>query len=149
MSGTVYRLFAADDTLLYIGASMTAATRLGAHADKGWWGEVQRATFEHHPTREAAFEAEGVAIATERPRYNVARTRRVMSDAERQRRKLERERKFEERMAAQQAELRELRDRCYQVHGRCGNCGRREPWVVKGTQTCDRCGCDVREEIAA
>lgn len=71
MKGVVYRAFAADGELLYIGATVNPGARLHAHGrDRDWWTEVASITLEHHASRDAAFAAERRAILGERPRYN-------------------------------------------------------------------------------
>lgn len=71
-SCTLYRHFDAADELLYVGIAFEPAARRRQHAaDKLWWLEVARTSYEHHPTREAALQAEAAAIRAERPRWNV------------------------------------------------------------------------------
>lgn len=67
----LYRLYGADDALLYVGISVHLARWAGHATDKPWWREVARATVEWFPDRSAALTAERAAIATERPRCNV------------------------------------------------------------------------------
>lgn len=70
---TLYRLFAADGQLLYVGITWNAGYRLKEHAgDKPWWPSVASATFEHFATREEALAAERRAIRFERPVNNIA-----------------------------------------------------------------------------
>jgi predicted GIY-YIG superfamily endonuclease len=67
----LYRLFAADGALLYIGIAKNVGRRREEHARiQPWWLEVQRQTVEWHPDRVAALKAEAEAIRDERPRYN-------------------------------------------------------------------------------
>ena len=69
----VYRLYAADDTLLYVGVTGHLGARMAEHAaGTPWWAEVARKTVAWHETREAALLAESDAVRDERPRYNVA-----------------------------------------------------------------------------
>lgn len=71
----LYRLFAADDTLLYVGVSSHIEARWKKHAAlKWWWPEVARKTVEWLESRDAAEAAELEAIRTERPVHNVARS---------------------------------------------------------------------------
>lgn len=73
---TLYRLYAADDSLLYVGIAGNPGRRWEQHAGvKPWWGHVSRTTCEHFPTREAAARAELVAIRTENPKHNIAGAR--------------------------------------------------------------------------
>lgn len=67
----VYRLFDADDRLLYVGISSRAARRFDEHSVKRWFPLVVKITLEWHDTEAAAHVAERRAIATERPRYNI------------------------------------------------------------------------------
>lgn len=69
----LYRFYAADGTLLYIGISKSAIARMVQHAtDKNWWGEVERITVQRVPgPRSLAEEEERLAISLERPKYNV------------------------------------------------------------------------------
>ncbi len=70
---TLYRLYGSDDTLLYVGISKHALTRIGQHArDKDWYGQVGRMEFEHFNTREEAAAAEVDAIHREAPIHNIA-----------------------------------------------------------------------------
>lgn len=69
---TLYRLFNADNQLLYIGIADHWPRRINDHAhDKPWWPEVATTTVEHFPNRETAVAAETQAIRTEHPRHNV------------------------------------------------------------------------------
>jgi predicted GIY-YIG superfamily endonuclease len=73
----LYRMFNADDELLYVGISMSALNRIGQHkTEKAWWHEVAKITIEtHHVERDLIFEIEREAIRTECPRYNVKHAR--------------------------------------------------------------------------
>jgi len=72
----LYRFWAADGTLLYIGLTMNPPTRFKAHSkDKEWWLLVASVTFEHFPTRDALVAAERAAIEQERPVHNVTYNR--------------------------------------------------------------------------
>lgn len=69
----VYRLFATDDTLLYVGVAKRFGTRWEQHAKvQPWWPHVDHQTVQWYPAREDALLAEKVAIETERPVYNIA-----------------------------------------------------------------------------
>ena len=62
----VYRLFAADDTLLYVGVAKRFGTRWEQHARaQPWWPHVDHQTVYWHPSRESALLVEKAAI--ERP----------------------------------------------------------------------------------
>jgi len=68
---TLYRMFAANDRLLYVGISARAVERWRPHGhDKKWWREVSGVTVQHFATREQALAAELVAIRTEAPKHN-------------------------------------------------------------------------------
>jgi len=70
---TLYRMFAADGGLLYVGISSRAAMRWEQHrGEKPWWSEVARITVEHFADRAAALAAELAAIRSEGPLYNIA-----------------------------------------------------------------------------
>ena len=70
----VYRLYAADGTLLYIGSSYNPDARCEVHRRRPWWREVARRTEEWHPFRGAAYWAETKAIRIESPKFNRAGT---------------------------------------------------------------------------
>lgn len=68
----VYRIYDADDVLLYVGAANNVKDRLSYHSGiKRWWSEAARYEAEWYDTRDDAEHAEAVAINTEGPLYNV------------------------------------------------------------------------------
>lgn len=72
MSTTVYRMFDADDELLYVGITLNPPARFAKHKqDKPWWTLVKRIELMHHETREAALSTEKHFIETEKPLWNV------------------------------------------------------------------------------
>jgi predicted GIY-YIG superfamily endonuclease len=72
----LYRLYAADGSLLYVGVTGDLRVRLAKHAaDKPWWTEVARKTAAWHDSRKEALLAEAAAIRDESPRYNVTEPR--------------------------------------------------------------------------
>jgi hypothetical protein len=72
----LYRFFASDGSLLYIGITADPGARWKQHAgDKPWWSTVANITVEAFPSREAVLEAERAAILAERPRHNVVHNR--------------------------------------------------------------------------
>lgn len=72
----LYRHFAADGSLLYVGISLSPLARLSQHRDSSpWYGEIARVEVEWHPNREAALAAEKAAIQAEGPRHNVIHAR--------------------------------------------------------------------------
>lgn len=66
----VYRLYDADDVLLYIGSAFDPAERCKAHVRQSWWPKVARRADEWFPHRRAAYVAEMNAIASEDAKYN-------------------------------------------------------------------------------
>lgn len=73
----LYRHFAADDTLLYVGISLTILQRTISHrGGAAWYDQIVKITIETYDTREAAFTAETLAIQNERPLYNIDKTPR-------------------------------------------------------------------------
>lgn len=70
---SLYRFFDADGTLLYVGITNALHTRLKGHeSTKPWWELVRSIRVDHLPTRQAALEAEAVAIRREHPAFNIA-----------------------------------------------------------------------------
>lgn len=68
----LYRLFGADNELLYVGITNNPERRLDHHrARKPWWREVTMRVVEWYDDRPAAERAERKAIQTEGPRYNI------------------------------------------------------------------------------
>ena len=69
----LYRHFDSEGRLLYVGISMCALTRLSGHRGAShWFPDIATITIAWFPTRDAAIEAEGIAIRDERPMYNLA-----------------------------------------------------------------------------
>lgn len=67
----LYRLYDAEDRLLYLGITVNVKQRLPQHAmTKFWWHLVVRTDVEWHPNRRAAEDAERIATVTERPIYD-------------------------------------------------------------------------------
>ena len=68
----LYRHFAGDGRLLYVGISLNAIIRLAAHRTRSsWFDEIVRVEVERHPTRQAALAAELAAIRNEKPLHNI------------------------------------------------------------------------------
>lgn len=68
----VYRLFASDGRLLYIGCSILPVDRIYAHSRvQPWATAIASATFEWHPSRKEAEAVEDAAIRAELPEWNV------------------------------------------------------------------------------
>lgn len=75
----LYRLYDADDQLLYIGIAKDPKVRWQGHAQSTtspWWTQVSRKTVTWYPSREEADEAETQAIASEGPLRNRAKVAR-------------------------------------------------------------------------
>lgn len=69
----VYRYWAADGTLLYVGMTSALDMRDSGHRTASpWYGEVARRTHTEYADRPTAAAAEAAAITTERPLYNRA-----------------------------------------------------------------------------
>lgn len=71
----IYRCFNAERTLLYVGFTRHWPQRLATHGSKSfWWPEVRKTTIKLHPhiCVSDVERLERVAIATEKPRYNLA-----------------------------------------------------------------------------
>lgn len=70
----LYRHFDAEGVLLYVGRSISAVARLGAHKrEAGWWDDIATVTIEKVP-QHAIRNAELVAIRDENPIHNIQRT---------------------------------------------------------------------------
>ena len=67
----LYRHFAADGTLLYIGISHNAFKRWDGHQYNPWYDEIAWMTIERFDSREAATNAERLAIIAEHPKHNI------------------------------------------------------------------------------
>lgn len=69
----LYSLYDANDNLLYVGVGFNPELRWILHArEKPWWPEVARKEVVWFESRIPALEAEADAIASLKPRYNVA-----------------------------------------------------------------------------
>jgi predicted GIY-YIG superfamily endonuclease len=67
----LYRLYDADDELLYVGITWNPKSRWESHATyKSWWHKVARKTVEWHEDRRTAIAAEARITAAEKPRYD-------------------------------------------------------------------------------
>lgn len=68
----LYRLYGADETLLYVGVTRNIAIRFAHHeANKRWWPLVARKTMTWYGSRDGAEAAEDAAIDAEGPLYNI------------------------------------------------------------------------------
>lgn len=71
MSAVLYRHYASDGTLLYVGASLRVLDRLQEHKSRSsWYDLVLNIRLERHPSIDAAKEAERIAIRDEHPVHN-------------------------------------------------------------------------------
>jgi DNA-binding XRE family transcriptional regulator len=69
---TLYRFFDAEDRLLYVGISDRPSDRMSGHRRAAaWWDEASRCVMERFDTRAEAERAEGEAIRSEDPLFNV------------------------------------------------------------------------------
>ncbi len=75
----VYRLYDADDRLLYVGLTMNPLGRMSKHRRRAWWQDVDRITMQWFDGREAAKAAEWRATGTDAPLYNITRPKWVAS----------------------------------------------------------------------
>lgn len=67
----VYRLYARDGRLLYVGMTNNPDVRFDYHAlTKRWWHLVEKRNIEWHTDRSAARRHEAAAIKTESPAHN-------------------------------------------------------------------------------
>lgn len=133
--GTLYRLFATDGTLLYVGCSSRPLARLEQHGLKPWFAEVASVSLVHFANYREAAQAEIRAIAEEGPKYNIAGNPVALADQRERRARLRRE--AEERR-------RDREENFYRANASCTNCGQGIGWVRKGFQVterdCPRCG---------
>lgn len=73
----VYRMYAADGQLLYVGVSSDILERMRSHNRlTRWWDDTARISVKIYPTREAALAAEVQAIHDELPLHNRRSSRR-------------------------------------------------------------------------
>jgi predicted GIY-YIG superfamily endonuclease len=67
----VYRCYADDGQLLYVGETGELGTRFASHAQKLWFTQVRGITLEWYADELDALNAERRAIHVEHPKYNV------------------------------------------------------------------------------
>lgn len=78
MTQSLYRAYDSDDTLLYVGITCQGPARLDTHRrTSGWWDDVSYIIVEHSDDRRTVDQAETVAINTENPIHNVAKSLRL------------------------------------------------------------------------
>lgn len=69
----IYRFYAADGALLYVGVTADLPSRMRQHArEKPWWPQVARVESDLCGSEADALVKEGTAIVAEKPRYNIA-----------------------------------------------------------------------------
>jgi excinuclease UvrABC nuclease subunit len=69
----LYRMFDADDRLLYVGITCNKQQRWDGHRQNSrWWPLVARKELATYPDRSTALTAERTAILSEQPIYNVS-----------------------------------------------------------------------------
>jgi hypothetical protein len=69
-SAFLYRVWAKDGSLLYIGKAINPVARPAMHRRAPWGQEIDRWTFAAYPTEEETLAAEREAIIREKPKYN-------------------------------------------------------------------------------
>lgn len=67
----VYRLYDADDALLYVGMTYDPRNRRQGHKRKEWWPEVARFRLTVYSDKATALRAESQAIRAEHPVHNI------------------------------------------------------------------------------
>jgi predicted GIY-YIG superfamily endonuclease len=68
----LYRHFDSENRLLYVGISLSTASRLSQHSDYShWFKDITKVTIERYATREEAKQAEKAAIWSEKPQCNI------------------------------------------------------------------------------
>jgi hypothetical protein len=68
----LYRHFAADGALLYVGVSLSTVHRLSGHKKHShWFADIARVEIQSFESRAAALTAECEAVKKERPRHNI------------------------------------------------------------------------------
>jgi hypothetical protein len=77
----MYRVYDAEDRLIYVGATHHLPCRMGQHQNASWWHCLAaRIQWDFHPTKDAAFAAETVAIQEEQPAFNIRGAGRAEND---------------------------------------------------------------------
>jgi excinuclease UvrABC nuclease subunit len=68
----VYRIYDANDRLIYVGATANPMGRVIGHQRASWWFALAaRVSYEPHEHIESALAAEWTAIAEEAPAFNI------------------------------------------------------------------------------
>jgi predicted GIY-YIG superfamily endonuclease len=72
MSFVLYRIFNAENELLYVGATTNPGARYNEHSKmQPWWDQAAMIKLEHLSSHEELAIAEVEAIKSEKPKYNV------------------------------------------------------------------------------
>lgn len=91
MANDLYRHFDEQGELLYIGISLSAMARLGQHKRTSEWvDQISTMTIEKYNSREELKVAEKLAVAHEKPKYNIKLQAKERSNKKRTRRQDER-----------------------------------------------------------
>ena len=75
--GTVYRFYKKCGELLYVGSSISFASRIVQHEDKPWYKEIHNVLVTHYSVRAEAYFAEKMAIKKEKPTHNLVHSGKV------------------------------------------------------------------------
>lgn len=85
MSACVYRMYAGDGSLLYVGCTLNIGQRTQQHHSRApWWDDAVRMEIERFSTHREALTAERDAIVNEHPRWNTYPSRRSAKSCESQ-----------------------------------------------------------------
>lgn len=77
----LYRHYAEDGALLYVGISLSAVARTKQHSKVAeWYNQIKHVTIETFPSRRTAQNAETIAILVENPIHNIKRPGKVSLD---------------------------------------------------------------------
>lgn len=82
MTAYVYRIFDADERLIYVGSTVNVFNRLESHKARWWAHQAARVKAKVYATIDAARAAERAAIASENPRWNVMGSRRIWTPSD-------------------------------------------------------------------
>lgn len=84
----LYRHYDKDNTLLYVGVSLSYASRLAQHRDHAhWFKDVEIVKIERFLTRREALDAEKRAVVSENPKCNI-QLKKTEADIARENRRL-------------------------------------------------------------
>ena len=72
METQLYRHFNAANELLYVGISLSTVVRLSQHKEGSkWYSDIAKVVIENFESRQAALDAEKIAVQSENPKHNV------------------------------------------------------------------------------